>query len=228
VNRVIRLADFLAESSGEPTFMVEGIIHSTATMLYGGPKTGKSWLTVDLAAALLTGQEQWLGRKVSPGPHVVAFATTDPGSDRETADRLAARGLSEYPAYLVPFDRAAARDQGMPYYDHLADALIEEGVTVLIFDNIFSAIAGDTKEQKDASVLLDGLNCFIRRGIAVIAVHHTGKGSADSPARTPTGSQAFTAWARSLVRVEVVPGTTRRRLYAAAAGCRARPGPPAP
>lgn len=62
-------------------------------------------------------------------------------------------------------------------------------------------------------MFLDGLNVFVRRGITVVAVHHTGKGSRESPARTPTGSQAFTAWARSLVRVEVVPGSTRRRLY---------------
>ncbi len=214
MSRVIRLSDFLAQSSGEPAFLVEGVVHSTATVLYGGPKAGKSWLTVDLAAALLTGQEQWLGRKISPGPHVVAFATTDPGSDRETVDRLASRGLSEYPAYLVPFDRAAAREEGMPYYSRLADDLVEGGVTALFFDNVFSGIAGDTKEQKDASVLLDGLNRFILRGIAVIAVSHTGKGSADSPARTPIGSQAFSAWPRSLVRVEVVQGSaTRRRLY---------------
>src|SRR5947209_4123418 len=77
-------SDVLAQPS-EP-FVIEGILHSSLTLLYGASEIGKSQLVVSLTRALVEGRS-WMGHR-TVGPGRVLLLTSDPGGVREYSERL--------------------------------------------------------------------------------------------------------------------------------------------
>jgi|tagenome__1003787_1003787.scaffolds.fasta_scaffold20975661_4 hypothetical protein len=57
------IADVLAEAAKVPPFLLDGLIHPTATLLTGQPKAGKTFLVTEWIQALDTGQP-WYDRRV--------------------------------------------------------------------------------------------------------------------------------------------------------------------
>jgi hypothetical protein len=190
-------------------FLVEGLIHRTATMVIGQPMSGKSFLTVSLAASLVQDQTSWLGQVVHRRGLSVAFGLTDPGAADETVDRIhSLTGDTE----RVRF--AELRNNGRPEFWHgVKHNLMDNGIGVFVLDNVIGAMppGGEVNHLADARALTDGLGLLIDAGMSVVAVHHTAKASGQGgPGRTAMGSQHFTAWARSIIRVDQARGEQRR------------------
>jgi hypothetical protein len=188
----------LTKTAHAPKYLIDGLVHATATMVIGDPKAGKSFLTVSLAHALASGQATWLGRAVNGGPHRVAFLLTDVGAQAETADRLAALGGA--PDVLL-----ASWSTDAVWADE-AERLAQENVSVVIVDNLMGTLpaGAEVNSQKDCATTLEGLKQFVARGMAVIVVHHTPKAGQGGlgKGKSPMGSTYITAWARHLLRLE--------------------------
>lgn len=199
-------AVWLERYADVPAFLVDGLVPSSATLLYGEPMAGKSMLSVDLAAALTAGEE-WLGRPVLGGPHNVGFVVTDPNGAAETARRWSARTGAPQGAPI-----AVLNPQDQDAWSALSADVVSEGITVLVLDNVLGAIAGDINSAKDVRALTDGLNLVLGQQTAVIAVHHSGKAGEHGPGRTPLGSQYLKAWPRSVLRLSARGGPDRRGL----------------
>lgn len=187
------VAEVLARRGQRTPFIVEGLINTSATMVYGQPKAGKSFLTVDLADALASGASSWLGQPVNGGPHRVAFGLTDSAGDFETADRLHALGHRAEDRVLICPVRPETD------WPALVSALRDKGVTVFILDNLLLAMppGADPNSAKDTRIVTDALIRLNDAGIAVVLVHHAPKAEAG----TAMGSQQITAWARTILRL---------------------------
>src|SRR5262249_53414602 len=148
-------------------------IHGRVTMIAGAPEAGKSHLTSSLAAALVRGEGEWLGHKVTGGSKRVVFGLTDPDGEEETMDRFDALGgdSSAYNLGLIE------RNNNADYWSSVLDGLQTAGAEVFILDNLLGAIAGDINSQRDVVMFLDGLTRISREGISVVACHHTAKPS---------------------------------------------------
>jgi hypothetical protein len=179
------------------TFLVEGLIHGRVTMIAGAPEAGKSHLTSSLAAALIRGEGEWLGHRVTGGPKRVVFGLTDPDGEEETIDRFDTLGVDHYAYNLGLIERNNTPE----YWAGVLTALQNANADVFILDNLLGAIAGDINSQRDVVAFLDGLTIISRNGISVIACHHTAKPGQFST-RSPMGSRAFEAWTRSVIYLE--------------------------
>jgi hypothetical protein len=187
------VAEVLARRGQRTPFIVEGLINTSATMVYGQPKAGKSFLTVDLADALASGASSWLGQPINGGPHRVAFGLTDSGGDFETAERLHALGHRAEDRVLVCPVRPETD------WPALVSALRAKNVTVFILDNLLTAMppGADPNSAKDTRIVTDALIRLNDAGIAVVLVHHAPKAEAG----TAMGSQQITAWARTILKL---------------------------
>src|SRR5580692_7187715 len=98
------------EQEGFRDFVVEGLISSSVTTILGDPYLGKTYLALDGARSLLTG-EPFLGVKVSKTYDRVAFLCTDPGGQYDIARRSARMGIEGGRLLAQPFYTPQSRDE---------------------------------------------------------------------------------------------------------------------
>jgi hypothetical protein len=185
--------EVLDACKGRPLFLVDGLIHSTATMVYGVSGGGKTWFMVDVVAAVARGDD-WFGQAVTGGPRRCLVLASDPDGEREYAERLAvALEDPERDNVFIweppPVDPHA--------WAQLAQELVEEEFGLVVIDNLYSW-AGEVDMIKNAEVArpLACIKALTAVGIPVVLVHHTNDGG-----RKPAGVHAIKAFFRHLVRV---------------------------
>ena len=188
--RVQTVAQILAQVAARPTFLLEGIVHSSATLLYGPAKAGKSHLVVELVTAISRG-EGWHGHAVHGGRRPVLVLSSDPGSRAEYSRRFGASvdgtvGLATPP-----------RVGDFSAWRHVAAEAAEAGVGLVVLDNLYSwARQADINANGEVGAALECLDEITNVGIALLVVHHTTKNAA-----TPAGTHAIEASFRHLVHL---------------------------
>src|SRR5690242_19749436 len=68
-------------------FLIDGVVSSTVTTILGDAYLGKTYLAIDIARALTTG-EPFLDKKVIRQVDRVAFLCTDPGGNIDVSRRV--------------------------------------------------------------------------------------------------------------------------------------------
>ncbi|MGY1692313.1 AAA family ATPase [Geodermatophilus sp. SYSU D01105] len=181
--------EVLRENQGRARFIVDGLVHATTTLVYGLSEAGKSWLMVDLVAALARG-ENWLGKPINGGPRRSLVLAADAGGKWEYAERLG-NGLGDgvHLGSPPPPDIKTWKAVG-------ADAA-SEGMDIVVVDNLY-AWAGDVDMNSNADVAgpLACLKTLAEAGVAVTLVHHTNSGG-----RKPAGVHSIPAFFRHSLAV---------------------------
>ncbi|MFI7399217.1 AAA family ATPase [Streptomyces sp. NPDC049541] len=183
--------------SNETPFLVEGLIHRTATMIFGRPKAGKSFVALSAAMALAEGTP-WLGREVE-ARNTLLWAL-DPGQQDETWQRFTMAGGAEDSRLFITDIRPEDTDQ---WWADFTDVLISTDVEVLIVDNLSALLGrGSYNSDADARPALGRLQALLDEGIAIVLVHHAGKFNEEQGSQqTPMGSTAIEAWGRHFMQV---------------------------
>jgi hypothetical protein len=200
-----------------PGWLAEGKVH----LLAGSPGTGKTTLSLAIAAAITRGGTFPGGARAERGS-VLMWSGEDDLAD-SILPRFKAcggddtrlhfvRDYRDQDGTAVPFDPS----QDLPA---LADtAMTMEDLRLLILDPVVSAIAGDSHKNTETRRALQPLvRLAERQRIAVLGITHFSKGSGGrDPVERVTGSLAFTAVSR-LVMVTAKPkdGGENRRLVRA-------------
>ena len=183
--------------SNETPFLIEGLIHRTATMIYGRPKAGKSFVALSAAMALGDGTP-WLGREVEQR-NTLLWAL-DPGQVDETWQRFTTAGGADDSRLFITDIRPEDTDE---WWAEFTDILVTQSIEVLIVDNL-SALLGRGSYNNDADVrpALGRLQALLDEGIAIVLVHHAGKFNEEQGSqKSPMGSTAIEAWGRQFVQV---------------------------
>lgn len=176
--------------------LIEGLLRREEVMnIVAAPKTGKSWLVLQLAIALATGC-QWLGRdctkskvllidnelhpetessRLNHVANTMGFTRDDLGGLEFFLQRGGAKSLYELPEQL----KAKAEQSG--HYD------------VIIIDALYKALPRDVDENSNGQIT--GIYNQIERiareqKAAIILVHHTSKGNQANKSVTDVGSGA--------------------------------------
>jgi len=152
-----------------PDLVPEGL-----TLLSGSPKSGKSWLSLDLLRAITTGGFA-LGRvEVEKGRGLYMSLEDSP---RRLQARLAKLG-GDFPPWL---DLVTDLPRGYSLVDFLdAYTSAHEDCRMIVIDTLGRALQGDLNQYDEMTSLLDPLQRMaLERHIALVFVHHTRKGGAE-------------------------------------------------
>ena len=167
-----------------PQELIEGmLIEGGMTVIYGDSNTGKSFLTLDMAAHVSLGLP-WFGRRVRQGA-VVYLAAESP---RSIVDRARALGqhlkvnLDQLFIVNCPIDLFDANGDTTAVVDTIKEIEAKYNVKVCmaVADTLARVIgAGDENKASDMGVLVQHID-LIRAalGIQFIVIHHTGKDAA--------------------------------------------------
>lgn len=179
-------------------WLVDGLLpRDGLAMLVGPYSSGKSFLALDLALSVATGQ-RFHDRTVSSGPAVLIVAESPRGIRERLRSWEAARGVD------VGSRAIALRCEPVELLDQRAvRRLISEaqnaypdGVRVVVMDTLARCFSGDENAAKDAGAAISAADLIRREtGATVLLVHHSGK---DGSTR---GSTAFPGAADTVINV---------------------------
>ncbi|MBN3730907.1 AAA family ATPase [Burkholderia sp. Tr-20390] len=160
-------------------WLVRGVIPAQGTVaMYGPSGSGKSFLVLDLCAAI-AGGEDWFGYRVTPAP-VVYIALEGEAGMSKRAKAWSARNHRQLPEGLhfvtQPFDVRNLADVS----DLLEAVQAGGGAGLLVIDTLNRAAPGaDENSSKDMGEIIVKLKILQDSiGGAVLVVHHTGKDAA--------------------------------------------------
>ncbi|WP_339730814.1 AAA family ATPase [uncultured Pseudomonas sp.] len=175
------------------------------TILAGAGGTGKTTLSIGLAAVLTSGGRWPDGEICKERRSVIIWSSEDDPADT-IVPRLIAAGADLSKVYILqgringlgdtqPFDPSKDIDLLAAELDRIGD------VGMIMIDPIVSAVAGDMHRANDVRRALQGLVDLAEQyDCAVLGITHFSKGSAgNNPAERVLGSQAFGALARTVL-----------------------------
>ena len=159
------------------TWLVRGVLPSSGlSCIFGASGAGKSFVALDMCAAVASGSE-WFGRRVSHAPVVYAALEGEHGfRQRVTAwETYHGRRLPEQLRFVMQsIDLRNPAD-----ITELGDAVIASGCEggLLVIDTLNRAASGaDENSSADMGALIDAAKALqARLSGVVLLIHHTGK-----------------------------------------------------
>ena len=194
--------DILAEMEleGFRDFVVDGLISSSVTTILGVPYLGKTYLALDAARSLLTG-EPFLGEGVNRTYERVAFLCTDPGGQYDIARRSARMGIEGGRLLAQPFYTPQSRDE----WRDAIGVFRRESIGAIVIDNT-TDLADDANGPREVKAVTDGLRMWSESGPVILNIHHKNKGGGYF------GSIVWKKWTRVELDLTGNPKTSVRRL----------------
>lgn len=159
------------------SWIVKGIISDKSfNAIYGASKAGKTFVALDLAAAISTGKK-WMGNKVQKRPVLYMALESSAGFVIRTRAHMKVHGHDSIGGLHTWFDRFSFSNPSdvSKLIDHLIGGGFEGGVVFI--DTLARAMAGlDENSGTDMGKMIDICAQITKKtGCAIILVHHSGK-----------------------------------------------------
>lgn len=188
-------ADELPKDFTPPDELVEGVLTTGAgSVLYGDSNSGKTFLVIDMAAAVARGSE-WMGRKTEPGL-VVYLAAESPASVQSRLQAYQAHHGVKVPHFAIvqsPIDLFDGNADTEAVIELVKELERQCGVPVrlIVGDTLARLSAGANENSGEDMGLVVRRFDRIREatGAHFLLIHHSGKNAA-SGARGWSGIRA--------------------------------------
>lgn len=197
---VVRLSKIEAAPAAR-RWLVEGLWSEEAVGFIGGtPKSGKTWLALEIAVAVASGRP-CLGRYPvsNPGP-VLLFAAEDapPAVRTRGAGLATARGIDFERLAVGLIHQPVLRLDVVEDREALAITIAQIQPRLLVLDPLVRLHRGDENSSAEISDLLGFLRALQREHhLAILLVHHIRKSGASQPGQALRGSGDLHAWGDS-------------------------------
>lgn len=197
---VTRLARVPLPEAGDG-WLIEGLWAHEAVGCVGGiPKAGKTWLALEMALAVASGQP-CLGRfpVKKPGPALVFCAEDGPQAVRARVAGLAkARGIDFSRLAVGWIDAPSLLLDDPIHQERLALTVAAIQPRLIVLDPLARLHRGDENSATDVARILGYLRALQREHhVAIVLVHHVRKAGALEPGQALRGSGDLHAWGDS-------------------------------
>lgn len=190
IPRPMPLADLLQREFAPLVFLVDGILaKGHLAMLGGRPKSGKTWLLLQLAQAVDTGRP-FLGRTTRRGR--VLYVALEDGERRISQRCRLLKWQPEQAAVLFTIARIDGDMGAGPGVAQLAQLAAD--FDLIIVDTLIAALSGRANENDNAQMgeIMNALAQIAHDSdTAVLLNHHTGKGIAEDVFNLLRGASAL-------------------------------------
>lgn len=157
------------ELAGYRDFLVDRVVSSAATTILGNSYLGKTYMAIDIARSLTTG-EPFLGYEVYRQVDRVAFLCTDPRGYIDVAQRVHKAGLDGRRVLVQQFYPPETWQE----WRQSVDVFRRERVGAVIVDNT-TDLADDANGPREVKKITDGLRLWSDEGATILNLHHKNK-----------------------------------------------------
>jgi len=199
--RVVRASEIHERAADEPRWLVEPLWGAGAVGIIGGaPKSCKTWLALELAVAVASGQP-CLGRFCvsRPGPALLFAAEDAPHQVKRRIESLARARQADFETLDVRLiiENSLRLDRAQDL-QRLHLTLARHRPKLLVLDPYVRLQRADENDARQVSAILSALRELSRTfETAVALVHHARKNGAELPGQALRGSGDFWAWGDS-------------------------------
>lgn len=192
-----------------PAWVIDGLIQEGVNLLYGPPKSGKTFVALDIAMHIALGEPVWHGRRVEGGPVVYVAAEDGLGAS------LRRNAWRTYHKVAPRSDDWRVVSAEQPVYLHDASAVssfiaqvreMAPSPALIVFDTLARCVPGVEENENGAmGLVVDHLERIRHEtgARAVLVVHHTGK-SKDG-AGEPRGASSISAAMQGVLKLTGKP-----------------------
>jgi hypothetical protein len=208
---VVRASD-IQSSITKPTWLIDRLwTHQAVGVIGGSPKSGKTWLALEMAVSVASGTP-CLGRfaVLSPG-RVLIYAAEDSAdavrSRIESLSRLHQIDFTQLDVHIITAD--SLRLDRPEHQDRLESTLLLYKPSLLILDPLVRVHAIDENVAGQVSALLGYIRSLQRKtGAAIALVHHIRKNASPngSAGYSLRGSGDLYAWLDSFLYLRMHQG----------------------
>jgi hypothetical protein len=173
----------------------QGYMTDGFTVMYGPPKSGKTFVALDWALSMATGMS-WHGTRTEAAPVLYVSGEGAGGLHKRVLGWKKANGERSSRLYFIPF---GARIVERQHVLQLRDDVYATGARLLIVDTLARSMAGkDENSAQDMGTAIQQLDWLREKtGCGVLLLHHSGVDGT-----RPRGSTALFGAADTLIRVE--------------------------
>lgn len=204
-------AELLSKNIPEPTWIVAGILPVGLTLLAGKPKSGKSWLSLDLATNLATAGELFESHAVTPG-HTIMLSLED--TPYRIKSRLSALNVTA----LSKGDIRFYTDWPLGGADLLEEQINQQTGTKLVVVDTLARFRHKAKsnsdlygrDYQDISKLKQVAD---RNSVAIVVLHHLRKAKSDDPYEMILGTGGINGAADTLWILDRTIGAPSASLF---------------
>ena len=183
----------------DPNYVIKDMIPEGLTLLYGSPKSGKSWLALQLASSVSVGTKVFQHFDAEPGKVLyVAYEDTGRRLKKRRQDIGALPSLG-----LVFYEGWPPGPQGVQALDELCE--LNPETKLIIIDTLINILPPETdlNDYGQVYAALDAIKGVSdRRGVSIIAIHHAKKGKGATMVDAALGSTALTAAVDTFIHLE--------------------------
>lgn len=191
--RSMSFTDALNMAETGEDFVIDGLVTTGATLLYGEPNAGKSLMTAGMVASLATGKP-FLGRKVNDRRRVAVCWSDDRGPaeySKRMAPLLPDGSTDDVLFYCMPIMRTAEQ------WERLYDRVTDDGCDIVVFDVLTQILDGDINDGPPIAKFFDGVRRFTRVGIPALVITHSSEKRVNGQASNkPMGHTSISGFAR--------------------------------
>lgn len=192
-------ADLMAAQFPEPRWAIPDIVPEGLTLLAGAPKLGKSWLALNLAAAVGAGGRA-LGRVEVDAGDALYLALEDPPRRLQQRLRMVLEGGPVPPLLSFSTQWALMHDGGA---DALDGWLSERPGCRLVVVDVLAKVRGATSDKEarydaDYRCLSTMKEIADRHSVALVVVHHTRKQASEDYLDLVSGTAGLTGAADTI------------------------------
>lgn len=183
-------ADLVSQDFPPQRFLVDGLIPAGQLVMLGGRgKAGKSWLILQLIAAVDRGQP-FLGRATQHG-RVLYLALED--GRRRLNQRPRIMNWQPSPRVDIGFkvDKFDSGGQGLA---HIRDAIAAASYDLVVIDTLVKTLSGSADENNNTemgAICNDLADMSHDSGACILIVHHTSKQAVENPFDALRGASAI-------------------------------------
>ncbi len=163
-------------------YLIKGFVPDAAlTVLWGAPKSGKSFLAFDMAMAIAR-ESAWRGRRVRGGPVVYLAAEGATGfrarveayRQRHFSEEQVSEDQEDPPFYLVA-DMLGLPTDLNDLIRAIFNTLKDEGPVLVVLDTLNRTLEGSENAPEDMTAYIRACDAIRNTfGCAVLVVHHCG------------------------------------------------------
>jgi RecA-family ATPase len=180
----------------------QGYMTDGFTVMYGPPKSGKTFVALDWALSMATGQS-WHGTRTEAAPVLYVSGEGAGGLHKRVQAWKTQHGTGSSRLYFIPF---GARIVDHAHVVQLKNDLHATGARLLVIDTLARSMAGkDENSAQDMGTAIQALDWLREQtGCGTLVLHHSGVDGT-----RPRGSTALFGAADTLIRVEGEHGMLR-------------------